>query len=124
MGSTAQTTAGRWLKGAGAFFVLPVAMFVPMAAGQAAGAQTATAPRAGVAAANAGSEPGVVLDRLVAVVNEDVILESDVDEERRVGGGQPERPGTTSPPGRILERVIDPGLILPQEAPAAPQNAS
>jgi peptidyl-prolyl cis-trans isomerase SurA len=112
----AQTTTGRWLMGAVAFVAIPVAMPVPMAAGQAAGAQAATAPRAGVAAANAGSEPGVVLDRLVAVVNGDVILESDVDEERRFGEVQPYRPGTTSTRERLIERLIDRTLILQQAA--------
>ena len=116
MNLMAQTTTGRWLMGAVAFVAIPVAMFAPMAAGQAAGAQTATAPRGGVTAANAGSEPGVVLDRLVAVVNGDVILESDVDEERRFGEVQPYRPGTTSTRDRIIERLIDRALILQQAA--------
>ena len=43
--------------------------------------------------ANAGPEQGVVLDRVVAVVNGDVILESDVDEERRFEEVQPYRSG-------------------------------
>jgi peptidyl-prolyl cis-trans isomerase SurA len=106
--------------GAVAFVAIPVAMPVLMAgrlwAGQAAGAQTATAPHAGVAAANAGSEPGVVLDRLVAVVNGDVILESDVDEERRFEEVQPYRVVTTYTRDKIIERLIDRALILQQSA--------
>ena len=61
-------------------------------------------------------EPGVVLDRLVAVVNGDVILESDVDEERRFEEVQPYRSGPTFTRERIVERLIDRTLILQQSA--------
>src|SRR5260370_21070980 len=102
----ARITTGRWLKGAAAFLVMPVAMFVLMAgrlwAGQVAGIQTAATPQASGAVANAGPELGVVLDRLVAVVNGDVILESDVDEERRVEEVQPYRAASTYTRGRVI----------------------
>jgi len=126
MGSTAQTTTRRWLKGAVAFLVLPVAMSVLMAgrvwAGQAAAAQTATPPQASGAVANAGPELGVVLDRLVAVVNGAVILESDIDEERRFEEVQPYRAAAASTRERIIERLIDRALIL-QQAALEPDDA-
>jgi peptidyl-prolyl cis-trans isomerase SurA len=123
----AQTTAGRWLKGAAAFLVTAVAMSVLMAgrlwAGQAAAAQqTATAPQASGAVANAVPELGVVLDRLVAVVNEDVILESDVDEERRFEEVQPYRSAPVFSRDKIIERLIDRALIL-QQAALEPEDA-
>ncbi len=58
---------------------------------------------------------GVELDRLVAVVNEDVILESDVDEERRLVAFQPFRDtSTTQTRTQVIERLIDRSLILQQ----------
>ena len=59
--------------------------------------------------------PGAVLDRVVAVVNGDVVLESDVDEERRFAAFQP----ITAPTGdftreRALGRLINRALILQQ----------
>jgi parvulin-like peptidyl-prolyl isomerase len=121
----AQTTTGRWLKGAAAFLVIPVAMAVPMTgrlwAGQAAAVQrTGTPPQASVA--NAGQELGVVMDRLVAVVNEDVILESDVDEERRFEEVQPYRSVPVFSREKIIERLIDRALIL-QQAALEPEDA-
>jgi len=129
-------TMGRRLKGAGAFFLAAVAMSVGMEGrlwAQAKGAAVVApnagavpsnstapsktaAPGASGAAANALPEPGVVLDRLVAVVNGDVILESDVDEERRFEEVQPYRSGPTFTRDRIIERLIDRTLILQQSA--------
>jgi len=122
----AQTTTGRWLMGAVAFVAIPVAMPVVMAgrlwAGQAATSQTATPPTAGVGIAKAGPEIGVVMDRLVAVVNGDVILESDIDEERRFEEVQPYRAATTYTREKIIERLIDRRLIL-QQAALEPEDA-
>jgi peptidyl-prolyl cis-trans isomerase SurA len=116
----AQTATGRWVKGAAALLVTAVAMSVLMTgrlwAGQAAGAQTAAPSRASGGVAKAGPELGVVLDRVVAVVNGDVILESDVDEERRFEEVQPYRSGPTFTREKILERLIDRALILQQAA--------
>jgi hypothetical protein len=57
----------------------------------------------------------VVLDRAIAVVNGDVILESDVDEERRFEQIQPYRGLTTDfSRERALQRLIDRTLILQQ----------
>ena len=58
----------------------------------------------------------MVLDRLVAVVNGDVILESDVDEERRFEEVQPYRTVATYTRERIIERLIDRALVLQQAA--------
>jgi parvulin-like peptidyl-prolyl isomerase len=117
MDPIAQTTAGWWLKGAVAFLVIPVAMPALMK-GQAAHAQTTT--QAGGAsslpAQNTVQEPGVMLDRLVAVVNGDVVLESDVDEERRFEEVQPYRAAPVFSRERIIERLIDRALILQQAA--------
>ena len=137
-------TTGRRLKGAAAFLLAAVAMSEGMGgrlwAGQIAAPPKAaaavppnatgaaptkatdavpaktTAPGASGSVANPVPEPGVVLDRLVAVVNGDVILESDVDEERRFEEVQPYRSGPTFTRERIDERLIDRTLILQQSA--------
>jgi parvulin-like peptidyl-prolyl isomerase len=131
----AQKTTGWRLKGAVAFLAISVAMSGLMAervwAGQAVPAKAAppkaapqakTASQASGAVANAGPELGVVLDRLIAVVNEDVILESDVDEERRFEEVQPYRSAPVSSREKILERLIDRTLIL-QQAALEPEDA-
>jgi peptidyl-prolyl cis-trans isomerase SurA len=76
---TAQGAARRWVMSAVALAAISALM---------AGAQTT-----GVAQNGAASAPSaaVVLDRVVAVVNGDVILESDIDEERRFEEIQPFR---------------------------------
>ena len=78
-----------------------------------AGAQTT-----GVAQNGAASAPSaaVVLDRVVAVVNGDVILESDIDEERRFEEIQPFRSVQDSTRAKIIERLVDRELILQQAA--------
>jgi hypothetical protein len=64
-----------------------------------------------------GSQQGTVIDGVVAVVNGDVILESDVDEERRFEAIQPYR-GSLSEfsRDRAVQRLIDRTLILQQAA--------
>ena len=78
-----------------------------------AGAQTT-----GVAQSGAASAPSaaVVLDRVVAVVNGDVILESDIDEERRFEEIQPFRSVQDSTRAKIIERLVDRELIWQQAA--------
>jgi parvulin-like peptidyl-prolyl isomerase len=115
---TAQRTTGWWLTGAIAFVAMSVLTMGRLWAGQTAAVGAAqTKAAAGVAPA-----PGVVLDRLVAVVNGDVILESDVDEERRFEEIQPYRAASDSTRARIIERLIDRGLIL-QQAALEPEEA-
>jgi peptidyl-prolyl cis-trans isomerase SurA len=108
--------------GAVAFVAIPVAMAGRVWAGQAAVPQTATPPPASGGVAKAGPELGVVMDRLVAVVNGDVILESDIDEERRFEDVQPYRAAATYTRERIIERLIDRRLIL-QQAALEPEDA-
>jgi peptidyl-prolyl cis-trans isomerase SurA len=65
---------------------------------------------------------GVVLDRVVAVVNGDVILESDVDEERRFEEIQPYRRSEAELAREaMLERLIDRALIL-QQSESEPED--
>jgi peptidyl-prolyl cis-trans isomerase SurA len=57
---------------------------------------------------------GVELDRVVAVVNGDLILDSDVDEERRLSAFQPFRVIRETGRDQSLERLVDRTLILQQ----------
>ena len=99
---TAQITVRRWLMSAIALASVSVLM-----GGQIARAQTAGLPA---------SSAGVVLDRVIAVVNGDVILESDLDEERRFEEIQPLRSAGDSTRAKMLERLVDRALILQQAA--------
>jgi len=63
-------------------------------------------------AASAGGR--VALDRVVAVVNEDLILESDLDEEARMAAFQPIRVQEVATREQLIERLIDRDLILQQ----------
>jgi len=58
---------------------------------------------------------GVLVDQVIAVVNGDLILESDIDEERRFEVFQPFR-DPEGPPSRsaLIDRLIDRALILQQ----------
>jgi peptidyl-prolyl cis-trans isomerase SurA len=58
--------------------------------------------------------PGVELDRVVAVVNGELILESDVDEERRLAVFQPFRQAAAFSRESAIDRLIDRMLILQQ----------
>jgi peptidyl-prolyl cis-trans isomerase SurA len=71
-----------------------------------------------------GTEQGILIDAVVAVVNGDVILESDVDEERRFEAIQPYR-GSLSEfsRDRAVQRLIDRTLIL-QQAALEPEDAA
>ena len=66
---------------------------------------------------------GVLIDRVVAVVNGDVVLESDVDEERRMSVFQPiSSPGGTATREQAISRLVDRRLLL-QQAHLQPQHA-
>lgn len=80
-----------------------------------------SAPQTETAAASASTTQGVVLDRVVAIVNGDVILESDVDEERRFEQIQPYREAGTFSRDKAIQRLIDRELIL-QQAEIEPEN--
>ncbi len=105
---TAQIAVKRGLMGAIALASVSVLMV-----GQIARAQAVGVPQSGAAGA---SSAGVVLDRLVAVVNGDVILESDLDEERRFEEIQPLRSAGDSTRAKMLERLVNRALILQQAA--------
>jgi hypothetical protein len=113
MGLMAQMTR-RWLVNAGAFAVLCV-LSAQCLAGQ-------ISPAAAVQPNAAKPRGGVVLDRLVALVNDDMILESDVDEERRFEEIQPYRAEEDSTREKIIERLVDRSLIL-QQAALQPEDA-
>src|ERR1700722_9340122 len=115
MGLMAQRTTERRRLGAAAFVAMSVLTMGRLWAGQTAASVTAQ-----TSAAGAGQ--GVVLDRLVAVVNGDVILESDIDEERRFEEIQPYRAASDSTRARIIERLVDRALIL-QQATLQPEDA-
>lgn|SRR4051812_6603797 len=67
--------------------------------------------------ASAQGEQGTELDGVVAVVNGDVVLESDVDEERRFEKIQPYRGSLNEfSRDRAVQRIIDRTLILQQAA--------
>lgn len=53
-------------------------------------------------------------DRVVAIVNGDLVLDSDVDEERRFEAFQPYRTGPSYSRERTIERLINRELILQQ----------
>ncbi len=72
-------------------------------------------PGAVAAAAAKPMGQGTVLDRIVAVVDADVVLESDVDEEQRFAAFQPlTEPGGTFTRAQAVERLINRDLILQQ----------
>ena len=64
--------------------------------------------------ANAGDQ--VTLDRVVAIVNGDLMLESDVDAEERFAAFQPFSEPKPETQQELLERLIDRALILQQMA--------
>jgi FKBP-type peptidyl-prolyl cis-trans isomerase (trigger factor) len=61
------------------------------------------------------SVPGTELDRVVALVNGDLILDSDVNEEQRFAAFQPYQPSDIDDSrSRAIERLINRDLILQQ----------
>ena len=66
---------------------------------------------------------GVLLDRVVAVVNGDVVLESDVEEERRMAAFQPiSSPDGSTTRDKAVERLVNRRLLL-QQSQLQPQHA-
>ena len=125
MGKARHNALGRWLRGAAGF-----AVACALTWGQAVIAQSGTPqPGAGsntlgdAAKPTASTGQGVVLDRVVAVVNGDLILESDVDAERRFEEIQPYLGGRSAfSRTRTIERLIDRTLIE-QQAVLEPETA-
>jgi peptidyl-prolyl cis-trans isomerase SurA len=82
----------------------------------------ASAPTATPAAPSTPTAPGTRLDQVVAIVNGDLILDSDVDQERRFELLQPFRAAEPNTRSQIIERLINRDLIL-QQATLQPGNA-
>lgn len=62
-----------------------------------------------------GTTEGTLVDQVIAVVNDDLILESDVDEERRFGAFQPlQAVAVGFSRAKAIERLVDRALILQQ----------
>jgi peptidyl-prolyl cis-trans isomerase SurA len=122
MSATRHNAVRRWMFGAVAYALMPVLLYgqehgTPVTQGKAGMPANTSAPPV-VLGHNAasGEGQGVVLDRVVAVVNGDMILESDVDEERRFEEIQPYRTVNNFTRERAIERLIDRALILQQAA--------
>jgi hypothetical protein len=89
-----------------------------------AGAQQKSVPPAEPLTKAPDQNRGTEIDGIVAVVNGDVILESDVDEERRFEVIQPYRGSAAEfSRDRAVQRLIDRTLILQQAAVEADQIA-
>ncbi len=107
-----------------------MAMAVALMGGWVCSAQTV--PSAGQVSAPAASSSsvagssvaqGTVLDAVVAVVNGDVILESDIDEERRFEQIQPyRRISAEFMREQVIQRLVDRALIL-QQARLEPEES-
>jgi peptidyl-prolyl cis-trans isomerase SurA len=115
MSMTAQRMR-RWLMGAAAFAAMSVLI------GPCVGQMTAAPGAKPQAIGAVAPEAGVLIDRLVAVVNGDVVLESDIDEERRFEDIQPFRAASDFTREKIVERLVDRELIL-QQAALQPEDA-
>ncbi|HTF69408.1 MAG TPA: SurA N-terminal domain-containing protein [Edaphobacter sp.] len=97
-------------------------LFALMLVALPAGAQQKSVPPSEPLTKPPAQERGTEIDGVVAVVNGDVILESDVDEERRFEGIQPYRGSAAEfSRDRAVQRLIDRTLILQQAAVEADQ---
>jgi peptidyl-prolyl cis-trans isomerase SurA len=105
-----------WRRGAGAWIAVVLLMLVgsrmrAQQGGGQEGAQGSTAP----ADTSRGQAVSVELDRVVAVVNGELILESDVDEEKRFIAFQPFHDARTAfQRDHAIQRLIDRTLIAQQ----------
>ncbi len=99
----------------GAPVTAPRALRATFAGGAAAAllALLAAMPAAdGVARAQDAGRSGVLLDRIVAIVNEGVVLQSELDEEVRDIGARLSEQGTLLPPREIFEQQVLERLIV------------
>jgi hypothetical protein len=96
--------------------MLSIAMLHGVAyAGQAVGKQGTGNREQGTGSTSAaGAGERVALDRVVAVVNGDLILESDLDDEARMAAFQPFGDRAAAIREQLIERLIDRDLILQQ----------
>ena len=77
-------------------------------------AQTVTTDPPPASPQTPGAAAGVLVDQVIAVVNDDLVLESDVDEERRFEAFQPLRAIGGFSRAKAIERLVDRALILQQ----------
>ena len=83
--------------------------------------QPSPAPAPVTPAVDSGVKPSqagepVMLDRVVAIVNNDLVLQSDVDAEERFSAFQPLREPTPVSRDKLIDRLIDRALIFQQIA--------
>lgn len=94
------------------------AVMMVLLAGVSAAQSSSTLSAAPIAqaAASAHVEQGETIDRVIAIVNGDLVLESDVDEEKRFAAFQPfsTTTGGAFTRERAIERIINRSLILQQ----------
>ncbi len=123
MRAATHNAKGQWMRGLAAFALAGALMAGQLWAQETPAVQNQMPQQDDTAKAAAGNGQGVVLDRVVAVVNGDLILESDLDEERRFEEIQPYREvrGNASR-SRTIERLIDRTLIR-QQAALEPETA-
>jgi hypothetical protein len=105
----------QWMRSVAGLVVVAALTNGQFCVGQTAAApQIGTVPQSAVAVPSA-SEQGTLLDRVIAIVNGDIILESDVDEEKRFQAIQPFRDPTLDfSRDKIVQRLIDRTLIEQQ----------
>jgi peptidyl-prolyl cis-trans isomerase SurA len=103
MSRTISNTQSQWILSIAVLIAAPALAQTPQPAPQAPAPAAITTQ-------------GVILDRVVAVVNGDTILESDLDEEKRFEEVQPYRGTAAMVRDTIIQRLIDRTLILQQAA--------
>jgi peptidyl-prolyl cis-trans isomerase SurA len=126
---TQRPQGGEWRVWAAALCLLLAARAVQAQSQAAKDSVEKTAPVAQAAAPKMPVAPGVPLDQVVAIVNGDLVLDSDVDEERRFEAFQPYGEAPAYSRDRAIERLINRDLILQQaklgpEEPVTDQDVS
>jgi hypothetical protein len=91
--------------------MLVLALCVAMLQGKAAAGQGPTPVKP-----DSGTGAEVTLDRVVAIVNGELILESDIEEEQRFAAFQPFSTAKPMTREQLIDRLIDRALILQQMA--------
>jgi len=113
MGAMGQRSAGGYRRWA-ALALVTSALGIAVLCGRVCEGQPAAGGAQSGAAPTAAAQTRVPLDGVVAIVNGDLILESDLDAERRMMGLQPyhDQAGVTR--DQLIDRLIDRDLILQQ----------
>ena len=104
-------------------YLLAAALLLCAGCGGASAQTNAPAGAVPVASAATKAAEGTLVDQVVAIVNGDLILESDVQEERRFAAFQPfSTPQDTFTRQKAIDRLTDRALIL-QQAKLQPDDA-